>query len=89
MKKLLIIVILIMTFYSVFAHYPNPVKSNSEIVIESEELIESISISDMSGKNSINYMQIGQYSYKLPISGIAKGVYFLTVNNKTQKFVVE
>ena len=51
-----------------FTLYPNPVKSQNEIIIESEELIESVSISDISGKNSVNYMQINQYSYKLPIA---------------------
>lgn len=74
---------------STFTYYPNPIKNQKELIIKSKELINNITISDITGRQAIHYMQINQYEYSLPINGLATGVYFLTVNGKTQKLMVE
>lgn len=72
-----------------FTIFPNPVGNQSELNIESEEIINSLSITDISGKQSLNIYQIGQRNYTLPINNLASGVYFITVNGVSKKIVVE
>lgn len=72
-----------------FTIFPNPVGNQSELNIESEEVINSLSITDISGKQSLNIYQIGQRNFTLPINNLASGVYFISVNGVSKKFVVE
>ncbi|MFN3196112.1 MAG: T9SS type A sorting domain-containing protein [Chlorobiota bacterium] len=72
-----------------FTIFPNPVGNQSELNIECEEIINSLSITDISGKQSLNIYQIGQRNYTLPINNLASGVYFISVNGVSKKFVVE
>lgn len=72
-----------------FSIYPNPIKEENELRIESEELIKSISITDMMGKRVVHYMMIDLFKYEISMSSFRTGVYFIKVNGKTQKFIVE
>ena len=72
-----------------FTISPNPVGNQSELNIESEEIINTLSVTDINGKQSLNIYQVGQRNYTLPISNLASGVYFITVNGVSKKFVVE
>lgn len=74
---------------STFTYYPNPISGQKELIIESKELINTITISDITGRQAVHYISVNQHHYTVPLGDIATGVYFLTVNGNTQKLIVE
>lgn len=77
--------------------YPNPVKNNLSILLNSKSAsgLETI-ITDINGKilYSYNFLAIlGQSNYNINISSLAKGIYFLKISSKnkqeTLKFIKE
>lgn len=70
----------------IFTSYPNPVSDNLNIYFKKASNSHQIDIYDVSGRavQSVNYQGIGDK--KIDMTGLAKGVYLLKVNdgNKTQ-----
>jgi len=68
--------------------YPNP--ANSFVRITSEETLNSLLITDISGKVVANLNGNGQNILDFPVSNYCNGIYFITVNGTSNsKFVVQ
>lgn len=67
-----------------FALYPNPCKDI--LYIETDELIESITIFDVFGRNILHTSETFS---SLDVSRLVKGVYFLKLNDSLQQFIKE
>lgn len=65
--------------------YPNPV--NEILTIKKESLIESLRLTDISGRLMLNINDIDALEYHLDISAFAKGIYLLNVDGKEMKIV--
>jgi hypothetical protein len=71
-----------------FKVYPNPSKSGKEIIIESEGLIQSIRVFDVSGKEVFSEQNINDYQYHLKAT--QKGLYILNINGTANyKLMIE
>jgi len=68
--------------------YPNP--TSSLITIDSSnELLTSIQIFDISGKQLFNITDLNIGTKTVDISSFAKGIYFISLNNKVTKKLVK
>lgn len=71
---------------SSFTIYPNPA-NNGTLFIETKE-ITSYSICNSLGKLILNgQLELGNNT--VSINGLASGIYFISVNNKTQKLIIQ
>jgi len=74
--------------------YPNPVLSNSELVVESQDEIEAIQIFDLQGRLIKNITGISARQHLLSLSelNLRSGTYLLSVSanqiNTTSKLVI-
>lgn len=62
--------------------YPNPVKN--KLQVESPEPINTITLSDISGKTILKNSNILKNHYELELSGFKNGIYFLTILGSDQ-----
>jgi len=71
--------------------YPNP--ANDILNIENTEIINSIKIFDISGKQIISYQNINQKKVKLNTNHLKAGVYILQIESssdiKKQRIIIE
>jgi hypothetical protein len=68
--------------------YPNP--ANNLVRITSIETLNSVLITDISGKVVANLNGNGQNILDIPVSNYSNGIYFITVNGTSNlKFVVQ
>lgn len=69
--------------------YPNPATDQKQVTIKSNELLNSLTLTDISGNKIVDYKQVNSYSYQLSVDNLAKGVYFITVNDITKMLVIK
>ncbi len=70
------------------AIYPNP--ASNEVFIASKQFaIESIKVTDLSGKQIYVSGEMSQDNYRLDISALSSGVYFVTLNNQVTKKIIK
>jgi hypothetical protein len=68
--------------------YPNP--ANSLVRITSDQTLNTVLITDISGKVVANLNGNGQNILDIPVSNYSNGIYFITVNGTSNlKFVVQ
>ncbi len=68
-----------------FNFYPNPVQNI--LNVKSEEIITSLSIIDITGKELLNQSNFSTNTIQVDLSSLKQGVYFIRVNNVTQRFI--
>jgi hypothetical protein len=72
----------------VVTYYPNPVRD--ELIVSSPEMMNSVVITNLLGQVVVTYNGKGEKDASIDVSGLAKGLYFLKVNNKyVNRFVKE
>lgn len=69
--------------------YPQIAKKNTSIFINSRVIINELVIYDFTGREVINTKNINQQKYYQEIGNLSTGIYFVKINNKIQKFLVE
>lgn len=74
---------------STFEVYPQIAKKNTSIFINSREIINDLVIYDFTGREVISTTNINQQKYYQEIGNLSTGLYFVKVNNRIQKFLVE
>ncbi len=75
-------------FFKGLSIYPNP--SSNKITVDSKtELLESIQIFDISGKQILHFNNISSYEKLIDISILSNGVYFLNINNTVTKKLIK
>jgi hypothetical protein len=72
-----------------FEVYPQIAKKNTSIFINSRKIINDLVIYDFTGREVIAANNINQQKYYQGIGNLSTGIYFVKVNNKIQKFLVE
>ncbi len=71
---------------SSFSIYPNPVKEILELRNQKSDFGQSVVIFDLAGRK-ISESKLSQN--RIDVSGLAKGIYFLKINDTVKKFVKE
>jgi len=76
-----------------FSVFPNPVKDELTIQMKEGEILEELSITDITGRQVYIQTEINTSltNYPLNVSTLAPGAYFISINNagKSQRFIVE
>ncbi|MDL2239244.1 cadherin-like beta sandwich domain-containing protein, partial [Bacteroidales bacterium OttesenSCG-928-L14] len=67
--------------------YPNPAKNN--VTIESSEEINNITIFDSFGKKIFERGNINEKSLMIDVNNYSVGIYYITVDGKTEKLIVK
>ena len=67
--------------------YPNP--TNSYVIVESEEIITSISLFNSIGVKLFENKNIGEKSFRIDIDDFASGIYFIRIDGETRKLIKE
>jgi len=75
------------TFANGLIIFPNPTSGNLNIV-SSTSVLEQLQMFDITGKMLINKFDIQENQISLDVSQLAKGIYFLNVNNKATKKII-
>ena len=73
-----------------FAVYPNPAHDNITLSIDAkEQAAYNIQLTDLSGRRLISEEHTGTgglNTYKMDLSGLAKGVYMISVQSETESW---
>ena len=64
---------------STLTFYPNP--AHEQVTVSSKDVISSLSITDINGKVLMVNKQVNQSNVTIPLNGLSKGVYILSVSN--------
>lgn len=67
--------------------YPNPVNNILFIGSSAGNTLKQIAVTDELGKRIIDLYDINSRDYQLNMSGLAKGIYFITINDGTKEVV--
>lgn len=70
-----------------FSLFPNP--GNNYIEISAEKEIKQIEIIDVLGKTIASISNILAPNYRMDISSLKKGIYFIKLDNTTKKLIIE
>ncbi|MDG2446313.1 MAG: T9SS type A sorting domain-containing protein, partial [Flavobacteriaceae bacterium] len=68
--------------------YPNP-SSNRVTVNSKTDLLTSISVFDINGKQILDINTINAETKTLDISNFSNGIYFMTINNEVTKKLIK
>ena len=68
--------------------YPNP-SSNMVTVNSKTDLLTSISVFDINGKQILDINTINSETKTLDISNFSNGIYFMTINNQVTKKLIK
>ena len=68
--------------------YPNP-SSNMVTVNSKTDLLTSISVFDINGKQILDINTINSETKTLDISNFSNGIYFMTINNEVTKKLIK
>ncbi len=67
--------------------YPNPVQN--ELTLKNVENIQTATIHDITGKQINSWLLTGNDQHAIDLSGISKGLYFLSLEGKNKKEVIK
>jgi len=73
---------------NVFIVYPNPANNNLQLTVDNTQLGKNIEILDITGKLLMK-LEIQNIEFRINISDLENGVYFVKIGNKVQKFIKE
>jgi len=68
--------------------YPNP-SSNMVTVNSKTDLLTSISVFDINGKQILDINTVNAETKTLDISNFSNGIYFMTINNEVTKKLIK
>lgn len=71
-----------------FSLYPNPTKSDINVRSSSNNKIQNLQLFSILGKKVTDVSNINKENYVIETSGLAKGVYFVRINNNVTKKII-
>lgn len=71
-----------------FNIYPNPTLSKLQLTLNSKQIGKTVQILDITGK-TVKTLVVNQTNQTIDVSSLQNGIYFIRVDNSTQKFIKE
>ena len=70
-----------------FSIYPNPADEELIVRHNSDQIFSKLTIYDVNGRNLMEVTEFGLQHTILDVSSLKSGIYFITIDNQSLKFI--